>query len=259
MRLISDQKIEQFRQELKKRKIDAALFLSSEPIHDVNIEYFTGFQQTRFFSFGCLLISQDNSVLVVSSLTYDQALMEAEADEIINLKNYGNSLSKILKEKLKRFRTIGILERIFPCKLSRKSKIKFKDISDIILELRSVKEPKEIKRIQKACHITNQGIKFIERNLSKKMTEKELALALQQKLTKKKWFYTYCIIGGFGGPRREARGLPFRKPSIRRAESLCKTKRSTLPCTVTGVDVPSCGAAGSAVSLGGGNTCAFAR
>ena len=185
MRLISDQKIEQFRQELNKRKIDAALFLTSEPIHDVNIEYFTGFLQVRFFSFSCLLISHDNSVLVVSPLSYDQALMEAEADEIINLKDYGNSLTRILKEKLKRFKTIGILERIFPHKLSKKFKVEFKDISNIILELRGVKEPKEIKRIEKACHITNQGIKFIEKNLDKKMTEKELALALQQKLIKK--------------------------------------------------------------------------
>jgi Xaa-Pro aminopeptidase len=185
MRLISDQKIEQFKEELKKRRIDVALFLTSEPIHDVNIEYFTGFQQVRFFSFSCLLISQNNSVLVVSPLSYDQALMEAEADEIINLRDYGNSLTKILKEKLRRFKTVGIIEKIFPYKLSKKFKVNFKDISDIILELRSQKEPKEIKRIEKACHITNQGIKFIERNLSKKMTEKELVLALEQKLIKK--------------------------------------------------------------------------
>jgi len=185
MRLISEQKIEQFKDQLKKRKIDAALFLTSEPIHDVNIEYFTGFQQIRFFSFSCLLISQNNSVLVVSPLSYDQALMEAEADEIINLKDYSNSLTKVLKEKLKRFGTIGIVERIFPHKLSRKFKIKFRDISDIILDLRSQKEPKEIERIEKACHITNQGIKFIERNLDRKMTERGLALALQQKLIKK--------------------------------------------------------------------------
>ena len=185
MGLISGKKIEQFREELNKRKIDAALFLTSEPIHDVNIEYFTGFQQVRFFSFSCLLMSRNNSILIVSPLSYDQALMEAEVDEIINLKDYGNSLARVLKEKLKRFKTVGILERIFPYKLSQEFEVKFKDISDIILELRSVKEQKEIKIIEKACHITNQGIKFIERNLNQKITEKELALILQQKLIKK--------------------------------------------------------------------------
>jgi Xaa-Pro aminopeptidase len=185
MKLISEKKIEQFRDGLKKRKIDAALFLTSEPSHDVNIEYFTGFQQIRFFSFSCLLISKNKSVLIVSPLSYDQALEEAGADEIINLKDYNHSLTKVLKEKLKKFKTIGIIERNFPYELSKKLKVKFKDISDIILELRSVKEPKEIKRIENACKITNQGIKFIEKNLSQKMTEKELALALQQELIKK--------------------------------------------------------------------------
>jgi len=185
MRLISNQKIEQFREELKKRNIDAALFLTSEPIHDVNIEYFTGFQQVRFFSFSCLLISQNDSVLIISPLSYDQALMEAEVDEIVNLKDYSNSLTRILKEKIRHLKTVGIIERIFSHGLSKKFKVEFKDISDIILEIRSVKEPKEIKRIEKACHITNQGIKFIERKLSQEMTEKEFALALQQKLIKK--------------------------------------------------------------------------
>ncbi len=185
MRLISDKKINQLKDELKKRKIDVALFLTSEPIHDVNIEYFTGFQQVRFFSFSCLLISQNKSVLIVSPLSYDQALEEAEADEIINLKDHGNSLTKILKDKLKKIRTVGIIERNFPYGLSKRQKVNFKDISDIILEIRSVKEPIEIKMIEKACHITNQGIKFIEKNLDQKTTEKELALALQQKLTKK--------------------------------------------------------------------------
>ena len=101
MRLISEQKIQQFREELKKRKIDAALFLTSEPIYDVNIEYFTGLQQVRFFSFSCLLISQNNSVLVVSPLSHDQALMEAEADEIINLKEEKDT-SKIDLDVLKK-------------------------------------------------------------------------------------------------------------------------------------------------------------
>jgi Xaa-Pro aminopeptidase len=185
MKVISEQKIEQFKDELNKRKIDVALFLTSEPIHDVNIEYFTGFQQVRFFSFSCLIVSNNKLILIISPLSYDQALKEAEADEIINLTHYKNSLTKVLKEKLKRFKTVGIVEKNFPYGLSKKLKVKFKDISDIILELRSIKEPEEIKRIEKACRITNQGIKFIERSLSQKITEKDLALNLQQELTKK--------------------------------------------------------------------------
>jgi Xaa-Pro aminopeptidase len=186
MRLISKKKIEQFISKLEKNNIDVALFLTSEPIYDVNIEYFTGFQQTRFFSFSCLLLNKEKSILIVSPLSYDQALEDAEADEIINLENYKHSLTKVLKEKLKKVKTVGILENIFPYKLFRKFKhLKFKDISNIILEIRSIKEPKEIERIERACHIANHGIKVIEGSLSKNITERELALILEQELIRK--------------------------------------------------------------------------
>jgi Xaa-Pro aminopeptidase len=186
MRLIPEKKIEQFREELKKKKVDVALFLTSEPMHDVNVEYFTGFQQVRFFSFSCLLIFQDNSVLIVSPLSYDRALEEAEADEIINLADYERSLTSVLKKKLKDVKTVGIVEKAFPLKLYKKFKrLKFIDISDTILELRSIKEEKEIGMIKKACKIANHGIKIIERNLSTKMSERELASILEQELLRK--------------------------------------------------------------------------
>jgi len=186
MGIISKKKLEEFRKKLEEKKLDLALFLTSEPIHDVNIEYFTGFQQTRFFSFSCLLMTKNKSTLIVSPLTYDQAIEEAEADEILNLERYDRSLTKALKEKLKKVKSAGIIEDIFPYKIYRKFKhLKFQDISDIILDIRSVKEPKEIERIEKACNIANHGIKIIEKNLSNKITEKELALILEQELIRK--------------------------------------------------------------------------
>jgi len=186
MRIISNKKLEEFRKKLQEKKLDSALFLTSEPIDDVNIEYFTGFQQTRFFSFSCLLMTQKKLTLIVSPLTYDQAMKEADADEIINLGNYDHSLTKVLSEKLKKVKSVGISEDIFPYKLYKKFKhLKFKDISDIILDIRSVKEPKEVERIKKSCQIADHGIKIIEENLSSKITEKDLALILEQELIRK--------------------------------------------------------------------------
>jgi len=186
MRLISKKKIEQFKEKLREKKIDLALFLTSEPIDDVNIEYFTGFQQARFYSFSCLLVSQKKTTLIVSPLSYDQAMEEAEADEIINLASYDRSLTKVLKEKLKGVKSVGILEYIFPYKLYKKfQNLKFQDTSDIILDIRGIKEPKEIEIIEKACKITNRGIKFIENNISEGITDKELGLILEQELIRK--------------------------------------------------------------------------
>ena len=103
MRLISNKKIDEFKNKLRENSIDAALFLCSEPIHDINIEYFTGFQQIRYHSFSCLLLTQDKTILIVSPLDYERAQKEAEVDELIKLDKI--SLSKILKEKLRAFST----------------------------------------------------------------------------------------------------------------------------------------------------------
>lgn len=171
------------RNNLKERKTDAAMFISSEKINDVNIQYFTKFQKP---SFSVLLIDQRKSVLITSSLDYDRALKEAKVDEIINLKDYDNSVLKVLKEKLKKGALIGVLESIFPYGLVKKLKgFKIKDISDIILEMRSVKKPREIRLIKKSCDIANKGIKFLEKNISRKITEKELSLILKDELIKK--------------------------------------------------------------------------
>jgi Xaa-Pro aminopeptidase len=186
MRLISRKKIELFKKKLQEKNIDVALFLTSEPIHDANIEYFTGFRQTRFHSFSCLLVTQESLTLIVSPLSYDRALREAEVDEIINLKEYNGSLTSALRDKLKNVKKVGVIEKVFPLKLSKKfERMKFLDISNIILETRSVKERKEIETIKKACKISNHGIRVIEENLSPKITEKELTLILEQELIRK--------------------------------------------------------------------------
>ena len=44
--------------------------------------------------------------LIVSALTYDRAIKEAKADEIINLTDYDHSLTKALRDQLKDFKTI---------------------------------------------------------------------------------------------------------------------------------------------------------
>ena len=179
-------KPQQFQQHLKNQNIDASIFLCSSPIHDSNIQYFTGFRQTRFYAFSSLLITQQKSILITSRLEYDRALKQAKADEIINLKDYDNSLTKVLKEKLKDAKNIGIIEKIFPYKLARKLKGKrFQDISQIIENLRSIKTKKEIQLLKKSCKISNHGIKVIRENLSTQISEKQLALILQQELIRR--------------------------------------------------------------------------
>lgn len=167
---------------INKKKINGALFFSSENVKDVNLEYFSDFKEPTF-SF--LLLTEDSSTLITSSIDYERALKESNVDEIINLKQYKYKLLQILKEKLKK-KNIGIVYQLFPYSYIKKLKgFKFFDISDIVYNIRSIKEKKEIELIKKACRITNMGIKYFEKNVSTELTEKELSLMLEEYLKKK--------------------------------------------------------------------------
>jgi len=184
MRIISKKKINEFKRKLKSKKLDAALFICSEPIHDSNVEYFTGFSQLRYHSFSCLLI--DSKIrLIVSPSSYSRA-KSAKVDELINLADYKRSLTAALKDKLKKAKRIGIIGRLLPHRVSSRLKGKrFVDITDIIGEVRGVKESKETMLLKKSCRIADRGVKAIERNLSKKLTEKQLAELIEDELLKR--------------------------------------------------------------------------
>lgn len=186
MRPISNKKIKSFQAEMEKKNIEIAVFLSLEPIYDSNIEYFTGFRQDRNHSFSCLIIENGKMSLVVSRLEYDRAVKEVKGVEIIDKKDYDNSLVKVLKSKLRGKKNIGINTSLFPYGLYKKfSTRKYFDVSRVAYKLRSIKEPGEIDIIEKAAKMTNHGVKVINDNLSQKITQKELALILEQDLMRK--------------------------------------------------------------------------
>lgn len=172
-------RINRLRKKLGESKIDVALFLTAEPIHDVNIQYFTDFQQETYHSFACFLVTQKSTTLILSSLDYNRANGK-EADEVVEKKA---PLADMLNSRIKKKQVIGVIEALFPYKLSKKFR-RIRDITGIVSGLRSVKEPEEIEAIRKACNITNRGIKFITGNLEEGLREKELALELERFLSK---------------------------------------------------------------------------
>lgn len=180
---ISKKKLNQFRKKLKEKNIDCAMFLCNGPIHDYNVQYFTDFFQIQGYSFSCLLI-EDKKELFVTPLDFERA-KKSYVDNVVCLerKIY---LHDLLKQKLKPKTKVGIVENIFPYSFIKKFKgVKFVDISDILLEIRAVKESFEIDRIKKSCQIANHGIKIIRQNVSTKITEKELGFLLENELIRK--------------------------------------------------------------------------
>ncbi len=173
-------RIHTLRKKMGKRGVDAAVFLSLEPIDDPNIYYFTGFRQMRYHSFACYVVTQKKTTLILSSLDYDRVTGK-EADEVLEKKG---PLSKMLKDELTKSRAVGVVERLFPYCFS-KSMGRKKDMTGIISEMRSVKDKDEMEKIRKACEIANSGLTFLRKNLEQGITEKELALGLEREMIKK--------------------------------------------------------------------------
>jgi Xaa-Pro aminopeptidase len=184
MRLISKKKIDEFRAKLSEQKIEQMILLCSDQAHDMNLEYLTGLRQSRRMPNSCLIYSKGKFTLIVSPLEYEQASKEAEVDEIIELKMW--SLKEIFKKKLKAGSAIGVNTSSLPYGAAKLfPRCKLKSVSKVFYGLRSVKEPKEIEMIEKACKITNLGVNFLEENLSAKVTEKNLVLELEDFLKRK--------------------------------------------------------------------------
>lgn len=171
-------RVDGLRKKMKKNGIEAALFLSLEPIDDPNIYYFTGFRQMRYHSFACFVVTRKKTMLILSSLDYERAKGD-EADEVLEKKG---PLSKMLKSMIKN-RTVGVMERMFPHSLSGHFKVK--DITGIISEMRSIKDRQEIEKIRKSCNIANRGLNFLRKNLRAGVTEKELALELEREMSRR--------------------------------------------------------------------------
>lgn len=173
-------RVQTLRKKMLREGLDAAVFLSLEPIDDPNIYYFTGFRQMRYHSFACYIATRKKTTLILSSLDFDRST-GSEADEVLEKKG---PLTRMLKDALGKSRKIGVMERLFPCYLSKKIG-STKDMSGIISEIRSVKDRKEIEKIKRACSIANMGLRFLRKNIQKDISEKELALAMERELVKK--------------------------------------------------------------------------
>ena len=166
-------KLKQFQGYLLEQKIDFVFFVHS----DINITYFTQIKP----SFSFLTITSQEADLYLTSL-----------DQKPELKQIGiKQLKKDWKKKLFNLnvRTVGInkgsisvsylekLKKIFP-------QAKFVDVSDQMQQLRALKTVVEIKKIKKACQITDFAFQELVDVLDKGKikTEKEVSFYLEQKM-----------------------------------------------------------------------------
>ncbi len=181
MRLIGRKKIEEIRERVAEKGLDAALFVNDEPVIDSNIAYLSGFSGMLN---GVLIISPDTTKLITTELDYDRAQEQAHVDDLFSCK-HSLHLYQSLRSHCKGYRKVGVVKKKFTLEMVERTGIRPSgcvDISTLMERVRMIKEPKEIETIRKSAGICNNGVKFLEGFLREGIRESEVAAELERNL-----------------------------------------------------------------------------
>ena len=165
--------MKRLQEELLKRKLDCAIFLSGEK-PDANCFYLTGYTGA-----GVLVIPAVGKP-ILHAPSRDTGL--AEKVKGVVLTDGNRKLSEVLKEKSIACGKVGIcfdtlLVSDFN-KLKEKLNCEFSDLSSFMKGLRACKNSSEIAKIRTACKITDEIIGKFVKNFKKFKTEEEVVAFL---------------------------------------------------------------------------------
>lgn len=181
MRLIGRKKLDEIREKLAEKGLEATLFVNNEPVMDSNIAYLSGFSGMLN---GALILSADDLKLITTELDYDRAQEEAHVDEIFKCK-HSLHLYQSVKNHCRKYKKMGIVKNKFTVEMAERIELKTSglvDISFIMERGRMVKEANEIDTIRKCADICNSGMKFLEGFLQEGVKENEVAAELERVL-----------------------------------------------------------------------------
>jgi len=173
-------KIRELVKELGSKNIDSAILINKESSYDSNVAYFSEINANG----SCLLVKND-AMIFVPPLEYEMASKRCG----FKVKNSGNKrLAIVLKEYVKKSKRIGVnfsaisLKRFYELKNDFKDK-RFYDISEICRNIRMIKNKEEVKRIKKACKITDSVFELYLKNHKKLKNERDIVNFIRNTLS----------------------------------------------------------------------------
>jgi Xaa-Pro aminopeptidase len=167
------ERISFLQQELKERKLGAALLFYSRDIY-----YYTGTAQPSY-----LVVTPEEYILFVRS-GFEFALNEVfiEKKSVINERRLDYIRREVVSRvKFKKIATeldVMPAERYFQFR-NLFSEFEFINISPIVLEQRKRKDASEISKIREACDVIHKGHEAVLTNLREGITELELSAAVE--------------------------------------------------------------------------------
>jgi Xaa-Pro dipeptidase len=172
-------RIQTLKDSLRKKKIDGYLVAG-----EINIFYFTNFLgATRL-----LIPAKGENILYVHGVNYEEAKETAKECQVNHVKRGEDADKKVAKQVKKlKLKQVGFdtLEASIYLKLKRALKgIRLKAMSQLVWELRKVKDKTELDYMRKAAEITNEGMKTAIEAINHGMREYEVAAEIEYAMRK---------------------------------------------------------------------------
>lgn len=167
-------KLKTLRKWMREQELDA-IFIFDE----LNQRYLSDFA----FSDGFLSISMDEAYLVTDFRYYEAALSRADKNfKVISPDSRASILEKIINDG--QFKKIGLegsslTYEHYQGYVDKYPQVEFINIGNVIAEMRRVKTPEELAKIQKAQDITDKAFSHVLNVLTPDMTEIEVAAEIE--------------------------------------------------------------------------------
>lgn len=166
-RLHMAQRMEAFQDILRQEKLDAYLLT-----HLSDLFYFTDYKSEGYYG----LISQDDAWLFLPNLLYEQAKATTDGFRCLQGKFFPALHSIVQKNKLRR---VAFDPNQLPYGFGLALvKMGFKPVPNLVMKLRSIKDPLEMERLRAANHLAALGADYIHKRLKPGLSEKRLAADL---------------------------------------------------------------------------------
>ena len=155
----------------------------SEPFLDSTFWYVTE-QRSGVFEGSIAIISKDGTLDVITGSLEEVTAREGKGN--IHVCNTRRKLNATLRKILVRPKRIGMNTRFVSYSaveyIKKITSAKITDISKPLLETTSIKDPKEIEAIRKACEISSESANAIPDLLKKGMSEKDMASEIDMRM-----------------------------------------------------------------------------
>ena len=167
------------REKMKQNSVDAVLVLN-----ELNQHYLSDFA----FTDGCLLITANSAYLITDFRYYEMALNKASKEFTVTTESDRRAfITKCLSDD--NCKTVGfeggfVSYDAYKNYCEKYPSVEFVNIGDMIEQLRQIKAPDEIAKMQKAQDITDKAFSHILSILNPNMTELDVAVELEYAMRK---------------------------------------------------------------------------